>query len=176
MFRNVGTCRHLPTKRNKCRRGKTFLDCHYHPRRQVSPGFEHGVPVIPPDAPNQLADRGFGEVRAKPFKGSDDITGETIAQHQHPPGGTADLDDLLAEIERPRAAVGQVDLSDGDLRGQPQGTGRSRAMTDDGVPRDAREGLDRSGWPSRRRTCRAPRASNAHAVPSEPTAATLDRD
>ena len=123
----VGTCRHLPTNRNKRRLGYAFLDCHHHPRRQLSSGFEQGVPIIPPDMSDQLVDRVLGDVRAEPFKRSDDITREAVAEHQQPLGRTADLDDLVAEFERPRAAVGQVDLTDGNLRGQPQCIGRRRA-------------------------------------------------
>ena len=89
------------------------------PCGQVVLNTEHRQPFIPPDSSRQLDDRLLGKIRPEPFDGPDDIAGKAIAQYQHPRRCVADFDHLFAEGERLRAAVGQVNLPDWNLRGQP---------------------------------------------------------
>lgn len=89
------------------------------PFGQVVLDAEYCQPFIPPDLPPQLDDYLLGKIRPEPFDGPYDITGKAIAQYQHPPRHTADFDHLLAEGERLSATLGQVDLPDWNLCGQP---------------------------------------------------------
>lgn len=83
-----------------------MLDRCRHPHGQAVLDTEHRLPFVLPDSSQQRRNRLSGKIGAQPFESPDDITSNAVAQHQHSRWSMADFDDLLAEIERPRPAVG----------------------------------------------------------------------